>query len=61
MKALIVVTKNYHKDPQGYEWPDVYTVEADDTEDIRERAATIMEQLHQRIRHPGQVRTLILQ
>ena len=47
MKALIVVTKNYHEDPQGYEWPDVYTVEADGTEDIRERAAAIMEQLHQ--------------
>lgn len=47
MKALIVVTKNYHEDPQSYEWPDVYTVEADGTEDIRERAAAIMEQLHQ--------------
>lgn len=47
MKALIIVTKNYHEDPHGYDWPDVYTVEADDTEDIRERAAAIMEQLHQ--------------
>ena len=47
MKVLIVVTKNYHEDPQDYEWPDVYTVETDGTEDIRERAAAIMEQLHQ--------------
>lgn len=47
MKVLIVVTKNYHEDPQDYEWPDVYTVETDGTEDIRERAAAIMKQLHQ--------------
>ena len=47
MKVLIVVTKNYHEDPQDYEWPDVYTVETDGTADIRERSSAIMEQLLQ--------------
>lgn len=46
MKPLIVITKNYHEDPHGYEWPDVYTVEVDDVEDPRERAEDILKQLY---------------
>lgn len=47
MKALIVITKNYHEDPQDYEQPDVYTVEADGAEDVKERAKDILEQMFQ--------------
>ncbi len=44
---LIVITKNYHEDPHGYEWPDIYTVEVDDAENPRERAEDILKHLHQ--------------
>lgn len=47
MKALIVITKNYHENPWAYEQPDVYTVEADGVEDVKEHTKDILEQMFQ--------------
>ncbi len=50
MKALIIITKNYHEDPHAYEVPDVYTIEVDSVMDnnktAKSRAEDIMTQLY---------------
>lgn len=47
MKPLIIITKNYHEDPHGYEWPEVYAIDVNGAKDPKERAEDILKQLHQ--------------